>query len=113
LGPSDAAVSVLFCLRQRIQQEAGLWTEKGLTMHACLVDSLGQERLLASSELAQLVRDMSKATRIKDPESLNLLPDLHLIERRMTHSLRQPSEDEMASGVRFAIWPIAAVILAS
>lgn len=113
LGPSDAAVSVLFCLRQRIQQEAGLWTEKGLTMHACLVDSSGQERLLAASELAQLVRDMSKATRIKDPESLNLLPDLHLIEQRMTHSLRQPSEDEMASGVRFAIWPIAAVVLSA
>jgi superfamily II DNA or RNA helicase len=111
LGTQDVSVSVLFFMRQRIQQEAGLWTEMGLTLHACFVDSAGQDRLLEAHETAQLVRDLSKATRIKDPDTLNPHPDLRSIENRMIQALRQPSDEEMPLGIRFAIWPIAAVIL--
>lgn len=102
---------ILFTLRQRIQQEADGWVEKALTLHAKLIDSSLSERDLDSSETANLIREMNLATRVKDPSGLALPVELITISNEMQQSLRTPSGEDLSTGVRFAVWPIAAVVL--
>lgn len=101
----------LFFLRQRLQQEGGLWTEKGVTFHVQLVPNGSAPRRLKSAEVASLIRAMNKGVRVKDPGKLILPEGIHDIELNVANELRRPSDDEISSGVRYAIWPVAAAAL--
>lgn len=110
-APWSEPWSAMFFLRQRLQQEAGLWVEKGLSLHVNLVSSDGQEHALNSSESAALVRAMSKSVRIKEPGAITLPVGLVEIEQALAKSLRRPTPDEISNGVRYAVWPIATAVI--
>ena len=108
LGP----VSVMVFLRQKLQQESGLWAETAISIHVFVIDSEGAPRLVNSSDSAYLIRVMLKSSRIKDPSGIQLRSDLGELETNEISRLRRPSELEMSQGIRYAVWPVATVVLA-
>ena len=109
--PWPGTVTALFTLVQRLQQEGGLWVEKGLSFQATLVSEEGHQSQLTSGEIAALVRALTKAVRVKDPFDVCVASSLIDIEKASMQSSRRPSEVDMSLGVRFAVWPIASVVL--
>lgn len=107
----DAPAAALFFLRQRLQQEGGVWTEKGVTLHVHVVPKQGAPRALSSSGIAALVRAMNKGVRAKDPGNVTLPEGIGGIELSVTNELRRPSDEEISTGVRYAVWPVAAAAL--
>jgi superfamily II DNA or RNA helicase len=107
----EGPVTALFFLRQRIQQEAGLWTEKALTLHVTVVAQDGRQGALNSKGVSTLVRAMSRASRMKDPGGVALPADLEEIELSLAQGLRRPSDEDVVLGVRYAVWPIAAAVM--
>ena len=111
LGLEENTLSVIFLLRQSIQQKAGLWSEKALSLHALAVSSSGSQKTLSSPVIATIVRQLSLATRIRDPGGIQINHDLQEIEKNLVQQLRKPTEDEISHGIRFAIWPLATVVI--
>jgi hypothetical protein len=58
---------------------------------------------------ARLVRALSASTRVKDPQSVGIREDLPALENELVSMLRTPSEDDIAHGVRYVVWPLASV----
>ena len=58
---------------------------------------------------AQLVRALSSSTRVKDPQSVCIREDFPSLENELVSVLRTPSEDDIDRGVRYVVWPLAAV----
>ena len=50
---------VFFMLRQKLQQEGGLWVEKSIELHSSIVDSNKQIIDLSSKQKSSLVRAIS------------------------------------------------------
>lgn len=111
LGPSDMPVVVLAFIRQTVQQERGRWTEKAITLRLFVVANTGDPLELSSKQQADLVRGAQAVTRIKDATGISLRIDLQDVEGDLLSALRRPSEAEIASGTRHAVWPIAAIAL--
>ena len=111
IGPARETVTVLAFIRQTLQQERGRWTEK---MTALRLFTLGADAGpvdLDAKQRAAVVRACQSVTRIKDPSGTAVRPDLRSIELALLQSLRRPSDDEIADGVRYAVWPIGALVL--
>jgi superfamily II DNA or RNA helicase len=110
LGFEQNTHSIIFFLRQSVVQKAGLWSERALSLHAEVVSLSGEQRSLNSPEIAAIVRQLSAATRIREPIGVQINPDLQAIEKNLVQALRRPTDDEIANGIRFVVWPIATVI---
>jgi hypothetical protein len=110
LGFEQNTHSIIFFLRQSVVQKAGLWSERALSLHAEVVSFSGEQRSLNSPEIAAIVRQLSAATRIREPIGVQINPNLQAIEKNLVQDLRRPTDDEIASGIRFVVWPIATVI---
>lgn len=109
--PWPGTVTALFSLVQRLQLEGGLWVEKSLSLQVYVISDDGRQSQLTSREIAALVRALTKAVRVKDPSDVPVAPGLIDIENALVQSSRRPSEVDMSLGVRFAVWPIASVVL--
>jgi len=107
---NKSAFGVLVFLLQRVRQEFGRATEEELEIKGYIVDESGERRELSSGELADLIRDISDATRIREPVLSGLKEKLMLAETELQLALRYPTDEERSNQVRRAVWPIAAVI---
>jgi hypothetical protein len=110
LGLEQNTYSIIFFLRQSVEQKAGPWSEIAISLHAEVVSFSGVQRSLSSLEIAAIVRQLSSATRIREPVGVQINPNLQAIEKNLVQDLRRPTDDEIASGIRFVVWPIATVI---
>lgn len=111
LGPSKEPVVVLAFIRQLLQQERGRWTEKSIVLRMFALRHEGEPQELDGKQRADLVRACQSVPRVKDGRSVRAdLPD---VEQTLLRMLRRPSDDEIAEGVRYAVWPIAALVLLS
>jgi superfamily II DNA or RNA helicase len=106
---NEAAVCFFVFLRQRLQQEGGRWVEVGVELKIFQANSFGAPRAMDANEASRLVRACSTATRVRDPQKLILRADLIEIERDLYSQLRQPTDGEIESGVRYAAWPLALI----
>ncbi|MEY2790125.1 MAG: hypothetical protein RL295_289, partial [Pseudomonadota bacterium] len=97
-------------IRQRLQQEGGRWVEVGVELKIFQIDTFREPQELPPSEAARMVRAFSTATRVRDPQKLVLPPDLMDIERDLYNRWRQPSDNEIQAGIRFAVWPLALIV---
>lgn len=97
-------------IRQRLQQEGGRWVEVGVELKIFQIDTFREPKELTSSEAARMVRAFSTATRVRDPQKLVLPPDLMDIERGLYGRWRQPPDNEIQAGIRFAVWPLALIV---
>jgi len=112
LGTSDRPVTVLVFLRQKLQPDKGVWAERAVELRTFRVDDLGQHAELTAAEGAQLVRACQTVSRVKDPTGLPMDTAKDAEQALMT-SLRRPSDAEISDGIRYAVWPIAALVLVS
>lgn len=98
--------TLFFMLRHRLLNKGGLWEEASVSLNAYLLERGSEFRLLDSATSAKLVRFLSRAQRLKDPSGVAIPDDLELREQELLQSLRRPSDEEMAAGVRYAVWPV-------
>jgi superfamily II DNA or RNA helicase len=108
LGPSGGSAVVLTFLRQKLQQEKGLWAERATELRMFTVTGGEGPLELTAGERAQVSRACQSVSRVKDPGSL-LTAGLRELENGLLISLRKPSDEEIADGVRYSVWPVAAL----
>lgn len=113
LGDSKEPAKLLVFIRQILQQTGGRWNEKGITLHIFLVAAGVEPVELNSKQRAELVRTVQTVPRVKDPHGLVIGKDLLDTEAELIQSLRRPSEEEISTGVRYAVWPLAVLVLIS
>ena len=109
--PAGETVVLLAFLRQELSHEAGQWVEGNLTLHTFLVAASGDVQELDSCQRAELVRALQNVVRVKAPTLPSIFVDIVAVERDLFDQLRRPAEAEIAKGTRFAVWPLAAVVM--
>jgi superfamily II DNA or RNA helicase len=112
LGSSNGPTTVLVFLRQKLQPDKGVWAERSVELRTFRVDDLGQHTELTADEGTQVVRACQTVSRVKDPTGLPI-DKVREAERALMVSLRRPSDSEISEGIRYAVWPIAALVLVS
>jgi hypothetical protein len=66
---------------------------------------------LTSKQRAELVRSLQTMPRVKDPIEIVVHKDLINTERAIIQTLRRPPEADISAGIRYAVWPLAALVL--
>jgi hypothetical protein len=112
LGTGNGPVTVLVFLRQKLQPDKGVWAERAVELRTFRVDDLGQHAELTAAEGTQLVRACQTVSRVKDPTGLPI-DTAKDAEHALMILLRRPSDGEISDGIRYAVWPIAALVLVS
>jgi hypothetical protein len=108
---NSGPISVMVFLRQKLCQDAGLWSETAVSLHVFMVDQVGEPQPVSSSDAAALMRSIMRMSRIKDPNDIQVRSDIEDLENSTINALRRPSELEMSQGIRYAVWPLANVVL--
>jgi len=96
-------------LRQSIHSELGKSREIGLGLYCIAVSGDGNLLDLSSTQKAQLLRSAFLAQRSKEPTSTSLMNQLKELEKEWIGRLKMPGDDDIASGIRHAVWPIASI----
>ena len=108
---TKSALCYFAFLRQILQQEGGRWVEVRVELRLFKLDAVGDPQEIPPTEAARVVRSVTTATRIRDPQGVLLRDDLMDVERNLYSQLRQPSNDEIQAGVRYAVWPLALIVI--
>lgn len=111
LGESKDPVVLLAFIRQTLQQDRGRWNEKSTSLHIFSVRQGGERVELNGKQRADFVRVLQTVSRVKDPSAVVLDAGLADTERQLVQSLRRPTDAEISAGVRYALWPLAALVL--
>lgn len=111
LGAATEITVVLAYLRQRLEQERGVWAERGLSLHCYALATTGQPVELDSRQRAAVVRACHSVPRIKDGSAVPVRPDLVEVEDSLFRGLKRPTEEQMATGIRYAVWPLVSLVL--
>jgi hypothetical protein len=106
---SGDATVFLFLLRQQLRHEAGRWSEGMVELRLYSIDKENPPEEVLGEVKAKLVRALSTSTRVKDPQSVCIREDFPSLENELVSVLRTPSEDDIVRGVRYVVWPLAAV----
>jgi hypothetical protein len=100
-------------IRQMLQQEQGLWKEKATSLHIFIVDSESEPVELAGAQRAEVVRSLQRIPRVKDPVGIAIGAKLLDTEQALIQTLRRPPEAQISAGIRYAVWPLALIVLAT
>jgi superfamily II DNA or RNA helicase len=111
LGEAAASATLLVFFRQMLQQQRGRWVEKMTSLHVFSMGECGPPLELSPQQRAAVVRALQAVPRVKDPTTITVRAGLLELEQELTQSLRHPSDEEIALGVRYAVWPIATIVL--
>ena len=111
LGSTKEPVVLLAFLRQSLQQELGRWFERDVSFHLYSLLPGADPTELESGHRAAVIRACVSAPRIKDPQSLNILANRGTIEADLMLNLRRPTSEEITSGIRHGVWPLAILVL--
>ena len=76
-----------------------------------LVGADNAPKELFGEDKARLVRALSTSSRVKDPRTVRTREDLPDLERELATMLRTPADEDIADGVRYVVWPLAAVCI--
>ena len=111
LGSTKEPVVLLGFLRQSLQQELGRWFERAVSFHLFCLTPDADPTELDSGHRAAVIRACLSAPRIKDPQRVNALPNRDTIEAELMLKLRRPTSEEIATGTRHGVWPLAILTL--
>ena len=111
LGPEAEITVLLTFLRQKLEQERGVWAERGLSLHCYALTPNGHPVELDGGQRAAVIRACHNVPRIKDGSVVPVRGDLTGVEDTLFRSLKRPTEEQMAAGLRFAVWPLATLVL--
>ena len=115
--PSQAKGKVfgaLVLMRQTVRTDNMMgWIEQGTTLHCFLVEESNPPMPVTDADKAILMRGLFGATiRTKPEPADSLLQYLLTAEAELTNQLRRPSEREIRLGVRHAVTPLLAALVA-
>ena len=102
-------VTCLFFLRQQLRHEGGRWSENFVELRLYSLGTDPEPKEIVGDDMAMLVRALSSSSRVKDPQLVRRREDLLALEEELASMLRTPADDEIAQGVRYVVWPLAAV----
>jgi hypothetical protein len=111
LGPETDGAVILAFLRQKLEQERGVWAERGLNLHCYALAPSGEPVELTGQQRAAVIRACQNVPRIKDGSVVSVRADVAATEDALFRSLKRPTEEQMAAGVRYAVWPLASLVL--
>jgi superfamily II DNA or RNA helicase len=112
-GVPGGQFGVLLFLKQTLRRDtSGFWTEVGQSLHAYLItpDTCREER---DEARGSLLRAIFRAGIRKGPDADTgtLIEEVRKQEDLVCESLRQPSQEELASRLRHAVTPLFAAIV--
>ena len=107
---SREAKTYLTFLRQRLQPEGGRWVEGVVDLKVYDISDPSITTELDAPTSAALIRAFNASPRVRDPLDVHVGVDLLNKEKELFAQLRQPTSDELATGIRYAVWPLAVVI---
>lgn len=96
-------------LKQSIRIELGNGREIGLSLHCFVISDEGDILELLPDQQTKLLRSIFRSQRSKEPASSNQISRLRELEIEKSNYLRMPRDNEISSGIRHAVWPIAAI----
>lgn len=102
---------ILVFLRQAIKYGSGLGNEYHLSFQMYAVNNSADYWELNPNQRAQVVRLLLDASRVKVIPDNALVEVLSTLENKIMQELRVPSEKDREDGIRYAIWPVAALIV--
>ena len=109
----DMVVGIISIARIAVRREVGAgWAEHKNELHVWMVPSSGTPSELAGAELAESLRGVlggSIRTKVEMDEALAIR--MCAVESGLIEEYRRRSEADVDSGVRYAVFPLAAVIL--
>ena len=115
-GLPDAAkrpFAALVFLRQTIRFENGTANERALELRSFVVTPDGAAVELPSADRSRLIRSLLGAARIANPSAESPWPALLAkMEEELFQQLGRPSPDQFREGLRYAVWPVAACVVA-
>ena len=111
LGSDGQPVVVLAFVRQTLEQEKGRWAEKATALRMFAMGAEGEAQELDGNQRAAVVRASQAVSRSKDPSDVAVRSDLIEIELQLLQMLRRPTDEKIEAGVRYAVWPLAALVL--
>lgn len=113
LGSSTEPVTLMVFIRQILQQEQGLWKEKATSLHIFIVGSESDPAELTGAQRAEVVRALQTVPRVKDPAGVAIGAKLLDTEKALIQTLRRPPEAQISAGIRYAVWPLALIVMVS
>ncbi|MES2631841.1 MAG: DEAD/DEAH box helicase [Pseudomonadota bacterium] len=112
LGSQGETTVALVFLRQKLEQERGIWAERDLTLHCYVLLGDSPEAVeLNPQQRAALVRSSHNVSRVKDGGIVRVRSDLEAIEASLFRALKRPTDDQLAAGARYAVWPLAVLVM--
>jgi superfamily II DNA or RNA helicase len=110
---TEQPTGVLIYLRQTLRANPqGGWLEQGAKLKCYFVDSARAALAIDGAQTAALLHSLFKAPpRLKPAEDESIVQFLQTAERQLLEELRQPSEIEIAQGVRYAVTPLVAAVV--
>jgi hypothetical protein len=108
---TKGAVGIVALLRQTIQQELGKVSERKNQLCVYTVAGSGDPVLLDGTASAAVVRSCMGAVRLRDPSHQELRARMIDLEAQLAMELRRPTSEDIDSGLRHVVWPIAVMIL--
>ena len=111
--PNASISGVIVFLRQTVRSDKQTsWTEQTSTLHCYLVLSGTQAVVLNNEEKHKLLLGLFNSTVRAKPENANdLIVELVDQENELGNSLRRPTDQELADGIRHAVTPVFAGII--
>ena len=104
---------VLCLARQTVRTEEQVWVESSSSLHVYVLRPGGEAMEVLGVAKGELLRGLFTASARITPESApDLVDSLINEEQRLIEALRYPSEEELEAGVRHAITPLLAAVVA-
>ncbi len=108
----DGKPTIVFAFLQHVlHQESGRWSERNVKLRIFATASGQELKELDGAQRASVVRAVQSSQRVRDPMGLQVDANIADIETALVSQLRRPTDDELSSGIRYAVWPIAVVVL--
>jgi hypothetical protein len=96
---------------QRLRQDGVSWTEMSIKNRFFISQNNEIDRELSSNDISMLMHSLSIATKVKDADSCILNWDsVAEKEASFYQMLRKPSEVDISTGIRHAVWPISLIV---
>lgn len=106
-GMASERFFLLFFMRQSVRTAQSGWIEGGLSMHIFALIKEGQAFPLTGRQRRMAIDGLVAGTpRVKAPPSDDATKHLVQTEQKLTLELQRPTDEELAGGVRHAVWPI-------
>jgi len=102
---------ITFFIQHKVIQEGGGWSEREISLIGFQASNSSAFSELSSKQCTELIRSIQSWVKVRQPHALNIRPDLSFLEANLIQTLRKPTEQEISSGVRCAVWPLALFVL--